>query len=265
MYCKHRDIESFLTIIRAVAKPRSLHTMSGPGAQTDEEVEDASPPRKRIKTEQQNQESVIPSIETLERSTETCITDIGNPISCVRARCDSSPSPSTTSTGPLSLVLQSPSLHGAAVTLPGLLSVNGRAVDTSDKRIRQPSLGVSITSTSLDDLQVPVDFASAPSDPEELAIWVAEHIKLCVSEEAGFELAEAGKRRRSQSHAPGAKLREQNDKDRTLEEMVALEKIRELGRMRKANWRKGRMETSECLLAVPESYQELIKRHRQGQ
>lgn len=262
MYCKLRDIESFLTLIRAVPKPRSLHTMSGPSAQADEEVEDASPPRKRIKTEQQNQETVILSIETLEGSIETCVTDIGNPTSRIFARCNSSPSPSTSNTGPLAVALQSPSLHGAAVTLYGLLSANGHAVDTSDQRTRQSSLGASITSVLLDDRHVPVDFASAPSDPEELAIWVAEHIKLCVSEEAGSEPAEAGKRRRSQSHAPGAKLREKNDKDRTLEELATLEKVRGLGRMRKANWRKGQIETSECILAVPESYQELIKRHR---
>lgn len=264
VYPKHRDIENLLTFIRAVPKLRYLHTMSGPGAQADEEVEDASPPRKRIKMEQQNRETIILSIETLEEgSLEACVPDIENPTSRICARHTSSPSSGLGDTGSLPVALPSPPLHGAAVTLHGLLSANGRAVDTSDLCTRQPSLGASITSALSDDRQLSVNFASAPSDPEELAHWVAECIKLCVSEEAGSEPAEAGKRRRSQSHAPGAKLREKNDKDRTLEELATLEKIREIGRMRKANWRKGQTEASECLLAVPGSHRELIMRYRQ--
>lgn len=234
--------------------------MRGPGAQADEEVEDASPPRKRIRMEQQNQETVILSIEQL----ETYVTDTGNPTSRTCAGRISSPSPSISDTSALSVGLPSPSLHTAAVTLHSLLSANGLAKITSDPRTRYSSLGASITSALSDDHQVLIDFTSAPSDPEELAIWVAEHIKLCVPEEVGSEPAEAEKRRRSQSHAPGAKLREKNDKDRTLDEMATLEKIRELGRMRKANWRKGQTEASEHLLVVSEHYGELIKRHRQG-
>lgn len=265
MDCKHRDIESFLTSIRAVLKLRSLHTMSRRGAQANGVVEDASPPRKRIKTEQQNQDTVILSIEELkEGNIETCVRDLENPTSCIGARHTSSPSPGTGDAGSLPVALPSPSLHGAVVTLHGLSSANGRTVGTPDQSTRQPSWGGSITSAFSDDREVSVDFAKAPSDPEKLALWVAEHIKLFFSEKDSSEPAEAEKRRRSRSHAPGAKLREKNDKGRTFEELANLEMIRELGRKRKANWRKGQTETSEYLLAVPWSHRELIKRYRQG-
>ena len=218
--------------------------MSGDLEAVDRDDERASPPMKRIKTEQEQDEGTILSIERPDGNIfDTYAQEIASPIAQVGASHVTLPG--TVDAGTSTASLSTPAKHGAVAPTYGLSSSNGEALVASEQSTRQLSLSVATTSALPEDRQVSVDFTSAPCDPKELAIWVAEQIRLFASDDASSVMTEVEKRRRSLSHAPGAKAREKADKDLEPEKVAELEKSREIARIRKASWRNSKSEKSK--------------------
>lgn len=92
-----------------------------------------------------------------------------------------------------------------------------------------------------------IDFSSAPSDPVELAIWVAKQIRQFeVPIVPGPEVESEPKdfRRSSLSHAPGVQIRHKSDEGADATVIAERDKQRDENRKRKQNWRGNHLERS---------------------
>ena len=171
--------------------------------------------------------------------------------------------PVTTSAEELSESLTTANRHKNAVVASNSSSAFKKAEVVCNLPKQQSSLAtISLVAPSeYQDLEV--DFASAPSDPEELALWVANQILLCTSDITKSVVVESERRRRSLSHAPGARMRERNDKDLGHVRLADIQKTREQGRLRKARWRQRAEEASKSKsCGFGETIMDLIEQNR---
>ena len=233
------------------------------GDPDDGDDENSSPPMKRLKTDGEIKNIIIASIEKPQQDNYTSVQKIGSSGSQPGTSLTTAPSTIDAATSPTALSLLS--LDGDTTATSGHSVDICEAVTTLGQTVREPSFTVSDSSAPSGNYSVTVDFASAPSDPVELAFWVAEQIQLFASEDTISVLEEDEKRRRSLSHAPGAKIREKNDKNLDPEKLSQLQKTREISRTRKANWRKNKDATSKSNIDIDEKDIVLIKFNRQGQ
>ena len=213
------------------------------GDPDDGDDENSSPPMKRLRTHGEIENSTIASIENRQQDIYTSVQKVGSSGSQTGASLTSAPSTIDANTSPAALSL--PSLDGDTTATSGHSVDIREAVTMLGQTTREPSFSVSDSSALFGNYSVTVDFASAPSDPVELALWVAEQIQLFASKGTNSVMEEDEKRRRSLSHAPGAKIREKNDKNLDPEKLSQLQKTREISRTRKANWRKNKDATSK--------------------
>lgn len=266
-------------------REQNTYAMDRGRAETDEGASEETPPTKRIKTEEAGRESVMKSIELPREplldtplptpasksawSSPSCLSvaSLLNPVLPPSGQTSAPPkgdgagthlwssqksyafTPSQEPTRELSMTIStvsglSPILGVGAGTRP-LSSQESHAITLSQEPTRESSMAISTVSGLSEDAQVSVDFATAPSDPVELAIWVAEQIENFAARRAGEELTESEKKLRSLSHAPGVRARDQNDKGLDLATLAAKDKAREVGRLRKAKWRKKNAEASK--------------------
>ena len=201
------------------------------------------PVPKRPKTGRENKEGILPSVETPQNTVEdTPVGDLEGQANRNSVSVAYAPATAPASTQPVSSSIRSP--REDAVATQSRPSTKRKAVDTTELSTSQSSLGASIASAP-DDHDAVVDLATAPSDPIGLAVWVAEQIKLFASNDTVSVATQDEKRRRSLSHAPGIKMREKNDRHLNHDKLAKLEKARELGRARKAHWRKKADEASK--------------------
>ena len=233
------------------------------GDPDDGDDENSSPPMKRLKTDGEIENSTIASIEKPRQDIYASVQKIRSSGSQTDASLTTAPSTIDAGTSPAALSL--PSLDGDTTATSGHSVDICKAVATLGQTMREPSFSASDSSALFANHSVTVDFASAPSDPVELALWVAEQIELFASEDTISVMEEDEKRRRSLSHAPGAKIREKNDKNLDPEKLAQLQKTREISRTRKANWRKNKDATSKSNLDTDKKDIVLIKFNRQGQ
>ncbi|KAI9817378.1 MAG: hypothetical protein M1832_004685 [Thelocarpon impressellum] len=89
-----------------------------------------------------------------------------------------------------------------------------------------------------------VDFSSAPSDPTELALWVAQQISSFGEGARGSAESDSSERRRLLLHPPALYTR-RYDEDDDPEKVADRERVREENRERKKRWRESNAERNK--------------------
>ena len=216
--------------------------MSGDPEGADVEAEGASHPIKRMKTENEKDDHVIPSIETAGQSISS-----ENPEDINHRVVELSNTIADASTSAAALVAP----ESGAVHCPSSVSkASGwtSAVAASEPSTRRSSFSASSIPAISNNGNISVDFTEAPSEPVELAIWVAQQIqRFCTDEAASLltttEADEA--RRRSLSHMPGVKAREKADRGLDDEQVEQRNRSRDAASSRKRSWRETQKELSK--------------------
>ncbi len=123
--------------------------------------------------------------------------------------------------------------------------LSSRPTETSMDNPRHVSTGVEKGVRSRSQTSAPdIDFSSAPSDPTELAIWVAKQISNFRDEgRDSMDMDEDEERRKLMMHPPGMYNR-RFDEDNDPIKVAERERVREENRARKKKWRESNTERS---------------------
>lgn len=126
------------------------------------------------------------------------------------------------------------------------LSLPARSAETSPNSSYHNTTGIENDVRSRSQTSAPeIDLSSAPSDPTELAIWVAKQISNFRDEgRDSMDMDEDEERRRLMLHPPGMYNR-RFDEDNDPIKVAERERVREDNRARKKKWRESNTERSK--------------------
>lgn len=126
------------------------------------------------------------------------------------------------------------------------LSLPSRSAETSPNNSRHITTGTEKDVRSRSQTSGPeIDLSSAPSDPTELAIWVAKQISNFRDEgRDSMDMDEDEERRKLMLHPPGM-FNRRFDEDNDPIKVAERERVREENRARKKKWRESNTERSK--------------------
>lgn len=195
---------------------------------------------KRIKTENLATVDVVSRLEGQERTALDRPAQADENVEIEGVAIDAMPSASSVTT-PVSQANPS-----SVQDLGHASTVEGKSISESSHN--RSLLGAGATRpASAEAVNVAIDFSSAPSDPVQLAFWVAHQIRqYAVIDGSGSDNGSGhdGSRRSSQSHPPGRCIREKSDHGVDAATIADRDKMRDGNRRRKQSWRNTHLDRS---------------------